>query len=975
METPNSAPATKLSLYEFACSNKGSARLRNSLESASALGQLPFTTIADYLAAPAPMETLRSSVRSLGRRTAMELDRMVRDFSQASGVQSQDDAPPEELVTLESEQLRQKLDAISLRALLDQVPSGSRLYRVMRSEVGDCSVLMAVDDSLSLRSKVLSVSAVGGGTADELAAEVRLGVSRLLRRSGLQNAMHDALMVSFFGSDVGPCWRGEQSEDDKDPASGLAEDIVRRVLGERRCADAFVDVVVPVRLSRLVRAVGDRLMADAMLERIDFDWELTRVPNVGRKTIVEFWERLWRCFAVIVARSEVTGEDRSSIAKLLGVEPTLLDAHPEDLAEHGPLVPSDEETADRVIIPRSLDNLIDFLLERIKSQDAPIVRRRFGLDGGAGETLEEIGSDLGVTRERIRQLEKRGLADLKVLARKVDLRGALDADWSRAWNVLADGDDLVTELEFATFRRSMPGSLTLALEILGVELQTWLSAISHRYPHGWLAPQRDREPVQAAIIALDGLPEDLPLPRALSELGLPGSPSDVEAALLVGRGLRTLHGYLVAGRIGTRRRRSLIAHALLARVGTPMSLSDLQRAYHEATPADPCSTRDLTIVMSDAPHLFLEVSEWRWASIGAGGEIPPGGRPREVDAVEDVLLEMDLTVAAAIRDELARTGPQPLSSLIDRPKRYLPPERSHNSVQPTLIMRPDLFARLLPGVYGLWSQIPSRDEVLAGDVPYLLDEQQARIFAMSRRAGESWGAYPLWSPEAEYRLCRWAMREGSSDVRRSLLATATVDVWPLEASERDQWRGLCARDGRYDLVGTVRPGVFGVRPDLDRLLAALIDLETNGRTSWMALNRVDGRHVGSQMGCGLLAVLLLIGAALPPDQSAESAWQLSHHVRRQDAREMREALSAELHNRGTLDWRSDAGRLVASRILAGEDRSPTWLPFHRFAELFQSTGTELTRPVEITPDVAVEAGRALLAERRMSDLLDWLDGQ
>ena len=41
---------------------------------------------------------------------------------------------------------------------------------------------------------------------------------------------------------------------------------------------------------------------------------------------------------------------------------------------------------------------------------------RFGLDGDPPQTLEEVGSDLGITRERVRQLETRALRELRSVA-------------------------------------------------------------------------------------------------------------------------------------------------------------------------------------------------------------------------------------------------------------------------------------------------------------------------------------------------------------------------------------------------------------------------------------------------------------------------------------------------------------------------------------------------------------------------------
>ena len=47
-----------------------------------------------------------------------------------------------------------------------------------------------------------------------------------------------------------------------------------------------------------------------------------------------------------------------------------------------------------------------------------IIERRWGLDDGCSHTLEEIGREVGVTRERIRQLEAQGIRDIKVDNRK-----------------------------------------------------------------------------------------------------------------------------------------------------------------------------------------------------------------------------------------------------------------------------------------------------------------------------------------------------------------------------------------------------------------------------------------------------------------------------------------------------------------------------------------------------------------------------
>ena len=55
-------------------------------------------------------------------------------------------------------------------------------------------------------------------------------------------------------------------------------------------------------------------------------------------------------------------------------------------------------------------------VERLNPRMRHVVTRRFGLDGKPPQTLEEVGVDLGITRERVRQLETRALRELRAVA-------------------------------------------------------------------------------------------------------------------------------------------------------------------------------------------------------------------------------------------------------------------------------------------------------------------------------------------------------------------------------------------------------------------------------------------------------------------------------------------------------------------------------------------------------------------------------
>ena len=55
-------------------------------------------------------------------------------------------------------------------------------------------------------------------------------------------------------------------------------------------------------------------------------------------------------------------------------------------------------------------------LEQLNPRMRRVLSLRFGLDGAAPQTLEEVGSQLGITRERVRQLETRALRELRQAA-------------------------------------------------------------------------------------------------------------------------------------------------------------------------------------------------------------------------------------------------------------------------------------------------------------------------------------------------------------------------------------------------------------------------------------------------------------------------------------------------------------------------------------------------------------------------------
>ena len=140
------------------------------------------------------------------------------------------------------------------------------------------------------------------------------------------------------------------------------------------------------------------------------------------------------------------GKRSSALQQELGREPTVeeiaegMDISQEEVAKtlsisqshlslDAPLTPGEDNKLidylpdtqnagpDQKTFERALTDSIEEVLSTLKEREARILRLYFGLDGQEPMTLEEIGSMMGITRERVRQIKEKALARLRHVSR------------------------------------------------------------------------------------------------------------------------------------------------------------------------------------------------------------------------------------------------------------------------------------------------------------------------------------------------------------------------------------------------------------------------------------------------------------------------------------------------------------------------------------------------------------------------------
>ena len=143
----------------------------------------------------------------------------------------------------------------------------------------------------------------------------------------------------------------------------------------------------------------------------------TAFAGTGKRACRKRSQRNWTCLWIVCVRLKISQEP-VSLETPIGEEE---DSHLGDFIQDDN-VPVPAEAAAQTLLKEQLDEVLDTLTER----EQKVLRLRFGMNDGRARTLEEVGKEFDVTRERIRQIEAKALRKLRHPSRSRKLRDYLD---------------------------------------------------------------------------------------------------------------------------------------------------------------------------------------------------------------------------------------------------------------------------------------------------------------------------------------------------------------------------------------------------------------------------------------------------------------------------------------------------------------------------------------------------------------------
>jgi RNA polymerase sigma factor rpoD len=296
-----------------------------------------------------------------------------------------DDPLEPDLTAVHDDEEIEDLEALSAGQYLDDISDDS--VRLYLREIGKIPLLSS-DEEMELARRIIE----GDKKAKDKMAEanMRLVVSIAKRYSGRGLDFLDLIQEG----NTGLLRAVEKFDPDKGfKFSTYATWWIRQAI-TRAIADQARTIRIPV---HMVETINKLLRTQRRMTQ-----ELNREPTI---------EELSKELDMEPEKIEYVMKIKQDISSLdagVGRDGDEEDSVLGDFIEDEDTV-SPEESATNQLLKEQVNDVLSSLSDR----EQKIVRMRFGLDNGKSHTLEEVGQEFAVTRERIRQIEAKALAKLR----------------------------------------------------------------------------------------------------------------------------------------------------------------------------------------------------------------------------------------------------------------------------------------------------------------------------------------------------------------------------------------------------------------------------------------------------------------------------------------------------------------------------------------------------------------------------------
>jgi RNA polymerase primary sigma factor len=314
----------------------------------------------------------------------LEDDAIVDDTTAVVGVSAIDIDEPA-IEDLEEEEADDDVDLLSQEQYFDDASDDS--VRLYLREIGKIPLLNA-EEELALAKKVVSGDKK---SKDKMAeANMRLVVSIAKRYSGRGLDFLDLIQEGNTGL--------LRAVEKFDPEKGfkfstyatwwIRQAITRAIADQARTIRIPVHMVETInKLLRTQRRMTQELNREPTIEELGKELEME--PEK-----VEYVMKIKQDITSLDAGVGRDGDDEDSVLR--------------DFIED-----EDSATPEESAASQLLKEQVQAILSTLSDREQKIIKMRFGLENGKSHTLEEVGQEFAVTRERIRQIEAKALAKLR----------------------------------------------------------------------------------------------------------------------------------------------------------------------------------------------------------------------------------------------------------------------------------------------------------------------------------------------------------------------------------------------------------------------------------------------------------------------------------------------------------------------------------------------------------------------------------